>query len=99
MLWLSLWTLLDGFAKTEIQLIVFRAMQGLGAAGTVSSLPSRPRTREGTDSRRWVLPAGPIFGRHHLGIFHGQGEELCVEHFRRVRSDWVSGTRSRWRRV
>lgn len=26
MFWLSLWTLVDGFAKTEIQLIVFRAM-------------------------------------------------------------------------
>ncbi|KAL7409673.1 major facilitator superfamily domain-containing protein [Mrakia frigida] len=37
MFWLSLWTLVDGFAKTEIQLIVFRAMQGLGAAATVPS--------------------------------------------------------------
>jgi hypothetical protein len=26
MAWLSLWTLADGFAKTEIQLIIFRAM-------------------------------------------------------------------------
>ncbi|CDZ97541.1 Predicted transporter (major facilitator superfamily) [Phaffia rhodozyma] len=37
MSWLSAWTLIDGFAKTEIQLIVFRAMQGLGAAATVPS--------------------------------------------------------------
>ena len=26
MIWLSFWTLLNGFAKTEIQLIVFRAL-------------------------------------------------------------------------
>ena len=37
MIWLSLFTLIDSFAKSEIQLIIFRALQGLGAAATVPS--------------------------------------------------------------
>lgn len=37
MLWLSLWTLVDGFAKSFVQLAIFRVLQGIGATMTVPS--------------------------------------------------------------
>ncbi|KAI7240980.1 hypothetical protein KC330_g894 [Hortaea werneckii] len=37
MAWLSIWTLADGFASSFIQLAIFRAFQGMGAAMTVPS--------------------------------------------------------------
>lgn len=37
MLWISIWTLADGFASSFIQLAIFRALQGIGAAMTVPS--------------------------------------------------------------
>jgi hypothetical protein len=37
MAWLSIWTLADGFATSFIQLAIFRALQGMGAAMTVPS--------------------------------------------------------------
>lgn len=37
MVWLSIWTLADGFANSFIQLAIFRALQGMGAAMTVPS--------------------------------------------------------------
>lgn len=37
MAWLSIWTVADGFAKSFIQLAIFRALQGIGAAMTVPS--------------------------------------------------------------
>jgi MFS family permease len=37
MLWVSIWTLADGFAKSFVQLAIFRALQGMGAAMTVPS--------------------------------------------------------------
>lgn len=37
MLWLSIWTLANGFATSFIQLAIFRALQGIGAALTVPS--------------------------------------------------------------
>ena len=35
--WISVWTLANGFATTFIQLAIFRALQGIGAAMTVPS--------------------------------------------------------------
>ncbi|KAM3069326.1 hypothetical protein ACMFMG_010828 [Clarireedia jacksonii] len=37
MLWISIWTLANGFATSFIQLAIFRALQGIGAAMTVPS--------------------------------------------------------------
>ncbi|KAI9648357.1 hypothetical protein NHQ30_002990 [Ciborinia camelliae] len=37
MLWISLWTIANGFATSFIQLAIFRALQGIGAAMTVPS--------------------------------------------------------------
>lgn len=37
MVWFGMWTLINGFAQTKIQLIIFRALQGLGSALTVPS--------------------------------------------------------------
>ncbi|KAK4541306.1 hypothetical protein LTR36_008064 [Oleoguttula mirabilis] len=37
MAWLSIWTIADGFATSFIQLAIFRALQGIGAAMTVPS--------------------------------------------------------------
>lgn len=37
MLWLSIWTLANGFASSFIQIAIFRALQGIGAAMTVPS--------------------------------------------------------------
>ncbi|TEY58622.1 hypothetical protein BOTCAL_0205g00040 [Botryotinia calthae] len=37
MLWISIWTIANGFAKSFIQLAIFRALQGIGAAMTVPS--------------------------------------------------------------
>jgi MFS family permease len=37
MLWVSVWTLADGFANSFVQLAIFRALQGVGAAMTVPS--------------------------------------------------------------
>lgn len=37
MAWLSIWTIANGFATSFIQLAIFRAMQGIGAAMTVPS--------------------------------------------------------------
>lgn len=37
MAWLSIWTMADGFAASFIQLAIFRALQGIGAAMTVPS--------------------------------------------------------------
>jgi MFS family permease len=36
-LWVSIWTLADGFANSFVQLAIFRALQGMGAAMTVPS--------------------------------------------------------------
>jgi MFS family permease len=37
MMWLSIWTLANGFATSFIQIAIFRALQGIGAAMTVPS--------------------------------------------------------------
>ncbi|RAL68200.1 hypothetical protein DID88_008906 [Monilinia fructigena] len=37
MLWISIWTIANGFATSFIQLAIFRALQGVGAAMTVPS--------------------------------------------------------------
>lgn len=37
MFWLSIWTLANGFATSFIQIAIFRALQGIGAAMTVPS--------------------------------------------------------------
>ena len=37
MLWLTLWSLAVSFAPNEVSLIIFRALQGIGAATTVPS--------------------------------------------------------------
>lgn len=37
MMWISVWTLANGFASSFIQLAIFRALQGIGAAMTVPS--------------------------------------------------------------
>jgi MFS family permease len=37
MFWISIWTLANGFATSFIQLAIFRALQGIGAAMTVPS--------------------------------------------------------------
>ncbi|KAA8575070.1 hypothetical protein MFRU_002g03150 [Monilinia fructicola] len=37
MLWISIWTIANGFATSFIQLAIFRALQGIGAAMTVPS--------------------------------------------------------------
>jgi MFS family permease len=37
MAWISIWTLANGFATSFIQLAIFRALQGIGAAMTVPS--------------------------------------------------------------
>ena len=37
MIWLSIWTLANGFATSFIQIAIFRALQGIGAAMTVPS--------------------------------------------------------------
>jgi MFS family permease len=37
MLFLSIWTVANGFATSFIQLAIFRALQGIGAAATVPS--------------------------------------------------------------
>jgi MFS family permease len=40
MLWVAIWTLADGFADSFVQLAIFRALQGMGAAMTVPSAVS-----------------------------------------------------------
>lgn len=37
MVWISIWTLANGFGSSFIQLVIFRALQGIGAAMTVPS--------------------------------------------------------------
>jgi MFS family permease len=35
--WVSIWTLVDGFANSFVQLAIFHALQGMGVAMTVPS--------------------------------------------------------------
>jgi MFS family permease len=37
MLWVSIWTMADGSTNSFVQLAIFRALQGMGAAMTVPS--------------------------------------------------------------
>jgi MFS family permease len=74
MLWVSIWTMADGSANSFVQLVIFRALQGMGAAMTVPSavgIISSYFVREERNRALSIFPAAGVVGFCTRLVFGG----------------------------
>jgi len=92
MFWLSLWTLVDGFAKSEIQLIVFRAMVSYGKlfSHSYTLLILMPHPLFSSSSARTRCGCHcTVLSRNNFRFLPGQGEELRSRNLRCLWCPWL----------